>query len=538
MRLRNLPIWARLVGSITLMFVAVGSGVVIWASAEQRATAIEQSLDFSESVYQMTMANLLFMKVTETFEERAVYTDQVRQSTGIHDLKLIRGEPVSFQMGELDDPPPLEELEKQVLESGEKVVRLVEEEGEHYLRVIYPAINVTDYLGQNCTECHDEYPEGTILGAVSMDINLDKPIERSTQSAIKLWSISATAGGIMLLLLLVYVRRSVSAPLCEMRANLEQLAAGGGDLTKRLEVHGSDEIGATADAFNKMLEGLARIIRGVIESANQVSAAAMELNRDLEEVSRSSEAQNTKTTSVASAVEEMGASITQIAEQSEQVALLSSENREAAERGNNNLADLKARMLEMENSVNKIADSVGHFVHSTEEITNMTQEVRDIADQTNLLALNAAIEAARAGENGRGFAVVADEVRKLATKSTKSAGSIDRVTTALRGESGGVQLSIKEGIDALNQSETALKMVANVLDEASSSAKTVANGMLTVKNSTVQQQETSQYIVNNIEEINELAARNRLATADAAEAARSLTKLAEQLMSEMNRFQT
>lgn len=62
----------------------------------------------------------------------------------------------------------------------------------------------------------------------------------------------ATLAGVLTLFFLVaaHLRRRVSKPLKQLVQGMREIAEGNGDLTRRLEENGKDEIGQVADAFN------------------------------------------------------------------------------------------------------------------------------------------------------------------------------------------------------------------------------------------------------------------------------------------------
>ncbi len=78
-------------------------------------------------------------------------------------------------------------------------------------------------------------------------------------------------------------------------------------------------------------------------------------------------------------------------------------------------------------SVEKTVDGMKAISESSTQITEIITVITEIAEQTNLLSLNAAIEAARAGVHGKGFAVVANEVGKLAQRSSEAAKEITQL---------------------------------------------------------------------------------------------------------------
>ena len=536
-KLSDTPIWLRLTGAIWLMLLIAWGGMIAWETRVNRDTAIAQAEDFAHSIHEMTMAGLTGMMITGTVGQREVFLDQIKQLSVIKDLQVVRGEAVSQQFGPGSRPAPaLDADERAALASRGEVVRVERDAGSgEYLRVVKPALAAENYLGKNCLACH-LVPAGTPLGLVSMKVSLDR-----VNAAVDLfmWQRIVVAALISLPLIafvIFFIRRFVVTPLTEMNRSLAQIAKGEGDLTRRLNVAGDDEIGRTAATFNEMLATIAGLVRQVGESAGRVTGAAHQLSASATQVADGSRRQHDQSEHAAASVDGMAANIAQVAESAERVHQRSRESLLRAEDGGRTLDSLVTEVGHAEDAVRQMADSVEQFVQSTTAITTMTREVREIADQTNLLALNAAIEAARAGEQGRGFAVVADEVRKLAEKSARSAGEIDAVTVQLSRQSVAVREAIHQGLDHLASSRSSVGSVSAAIAAANESVVAVGHGLDEIADATEQQRSASAAVAQSIEAIAEMARDNTAAVESTTRAARDMESLAGELQQTVSRF--
>ncbi|WIM06672.1 MAG: methyl-accepting chemotaxis protein [Candidatus Nitricoxidivorans perseverans] len=538
-RIVDLKIWLRLTGVIWVMLIIAWTSLIFWESHVNRQTAIDQARSFSLSMHEATMAGLTGMMLTGSIGQREVFLDQIKQLSVIRDLSVIRGEAVSkqFGAGNPKDTVQADAEEQQAMASGKEFSAVQSDGKGEYLRVVRPAIAKKNYLGKDCLMCH-QVPEGTVLGAVSMKISLDGVNEAVSTQRVKSLLAALLMSIPLLAFIYIFVSNVVTKPLDKMVAGLRDIASGEGDLTRRLEVRSKDEIGQASSVFNDMMANFGALVRHVSEAASEVSVAARQLSANADQVASGSHRQKDISAAATGSVEQMAASIGSIAQSTEEVHQQSRESLRRSEEGNESLSQLIGEISVVENTVQEIADSVHQFVRSTETITSMTRQVKDIADQTNLLALNAAIEAARAGEQGRGFAVVADEVRKLAEKSASSASEIDAITRTLSDQSEQVQRSIQNGLAHLTASQESMETVASVLSEAGASVNQVGQGLDAIASAAEEQRRVSSEVAGNIDSIATMARENDEVIERTAAATRRLENLADNLQNIVGRFRT
>lgn len=534
----DLKIWVRLVISIWFMLFLVWGGMIYLTTLKEKAIAIDQAKDFSSSVHEMTMAGLTGMMITGTVAQRTVFLDQIKQLNELRDVQVIRGDAVVKLFG--PGVSGESSKDKNVLDviKTAKTTYQIEDDGKGLnLHAIYPVIAKSNYLGKNCLTCH-MVPEGTVLGAVSMKVSLEKATRTVHDFTLQIIAVAIGLSFPLMFFVYTFIRKFVTEPLEAMSHGLRDIAQGQGDLTRRLKISSKDEIGSAALVFNQMMDQFQGLIGKVASSASQVMASSRQLSSNSQQVLDSANSQRDKSSATALAVEDMAAKITSIAESAEHLQQESEESRRVARQGEENLAELAKLIGHVSNAVREISSTIHQLVESTNSITNMTQQVKDIADQTNLLALNAAIEAARAGEQGRGFAVVADEVRKLAEKSGVAANEIDKVTLALRSGSTQAENSMQKGLDYLASGEQSLVNVEKVLAHARSSVEAVSTAIDLIVAATENQRASSNAVASNMESIKNSSNLSSDIVQDTVSAVMHLDRLSTELQAMVERFKT
>ena len=253
---------------------------------------------------------------------------------------------------------------------------------------------------------------------------------------------------------------------------LEALSAENGDVTVRLPVAGSDEVGQLASAFNRFVERLSTMMRQVRDTTIDLQHEASRCHEAADSVSRSSIAQGEALRKSSGDMQQLAAGIQEV---SALVGETADQSRHALEQSSQAVARIDEATQTL-HAVQALADELSQSMQRLEQrstrIDLVTQVIKDVADQTNLLALNAAIEAARAGEQGRGFAVVADEVRKLAERTGASTHEIATTIDGIKQDTAdalqrlAAAISrITAGVDSTENADQAIRSIRDFMDD-------------------------------------------------------------------------
>lgn len=267
---------------------------------------------------------------------------------------------------------------------------------------------------------------------------------RTFKLALTISLLVFAAAAILPLGISLIVKSLILGPINKTVETIEIVAQG--DLTRRIDLISSDEIGGMAKHFNEFVDRLHEVVTQVAVSSDRVFSAAGMLDSTSEQMSAGIDDVAIRIGSVATASEEMSNTTSEIAQNCVKAVRSSEKASDFAASGETVIQNTISVMTRISEGVIGAAAVIKGLEARSIQIGDVVDLIDNVADQTNLLALNAAIEAARAGDHGRGFAVVAEEVRKLAETTSGATKEIGDTIRAMQAVTKRAVASMEEGI--------------------------------------------------------------------------------------------
>jgi len=393
------------------------------------------------------------------------------------------------------------------------------------------------------------YTQEGFCGAIAL-LKPDSLARANNRQMIRILIIVAMICMLLAAPLTWLMARQVVNPVRDMLARVKDIAEGEGDLTQRLTIHSSDELGELGKWLNLFLERLQNIISQVKTNAEKLNFSSSHMSEVAGALAGGAEQTAAKATSVSQSSEQMSENMISIAAAMEEatvnvnmVVTASSELFSTINAITQNTARTREITEESVTQTDQASHQIGELGVSAAEIGQVLETITDISEQVNLLALNATIEAARAGEAGKGFAVVANEIKMLALQTADANQEIKNKVNTIQKSTHATVERISKITAVVNDINQNVLTIASAVEEQSAATRNItenvsqaAQGLSDVNTHVARSSEVSTGIARQISLVTKSATDISQSSTKVSDSSKELYDLAEAMDRLVNKF--
>ncbi|MBU1193370.1 MAG: methyl-accepting chemotaxis protein [Proteobacteria bacterium] len=321
---------------------------------------------------------------------------------------------------------------------------------------------------------------GWLLGITVPEKELLTPIVALGRiNALMTLMVTAIAG-----ILVFFVASSITRRMNRVIIGLRDAAEGEGDLTKRIDVNETDEVGELAGWFNAFVIKIQGIICEVTDNALLLDQSSKELSEVASGMKHSAVQAFQKAETVASATADVNVHLNSVAAAMEQVSsnmgVVAESGEEMSHTINEIARNTSGALSVTQEAVEKTqraSSQVNRLGESARDIGKVVETITDISEQVNLLALNATIEAARAGSAGSGFAVVANEIKTLARQTSDAASEIKARVENIQKSTGATVVEIDNISQTTGRTNDMVNSIAGAVEEQTAMTREISRNV-------------------------------------------------------------
>lgn len=249
---------------VALMLMGLAIATITNVALNFREYEYNNAIEKSKMTAEIVRDGLTAHMVNDVMEKRQFFLDNIANLKNVQSLWIVRSDNVIRQHGEgMLNERPRDSIDEKVLREGLLVREIREDSKSAVLRVTIP-YTASSYGKTNCLACHNAQ-EGDVLGAISMEFNVNDVRQTGAMTIAKIFAIN-----VIFIIIALWVTNHYFKPYMKLFENLQQgiKRARTGDFSFRFSTTLKDGGSEVAEQMNTLFEKMEETFEGIKQNLN------------------------------------------------------------------------------------------------------------------------------------------------------------------------------------------------------------------------------------------------------------------------------